>query len=105
MVSQCWALLQPSPWNRYKPTKPFSIHSWGWNLYPARADVQEFLLGYVTEMYFDFCPNADGLLVESSDYAACHCKDCGPKYYENEFKFVRAVSDAVWAEKKDASVV
>src|SRR5439155_11991624 len=38
-------------------------------------------------------------------YAACHCKDCGAKFYENEFRFVKAISDAVWATKKDATIV
>jgi hypothetical protein len=63
------------------------------------------MLEYVKEMALDFYPNADGLLVESSDYAACHCKDCGAKFFENEFAFVRAVSEAVWEKKKDATVI
>ena len=44
---------------------------------------------YIDEMVFDFYPNADGLLIESSDYAVCNCPECGPKYYDHEFKFVR----------------
>jgi len=63
------------------------------------------MLEYVREMFFDFYPNADGLLVESSDYAACHCKDCGAKFYEHEFRFVKAISEEVWAGNKDALVV
>jgi hypothetical protein len=62
------------------------------------------MLDYVREMSLDFYPNADGLLVESSDYAACHCKDCGARYYENEFRFVRAISDAVWERNRDALI-
>jgi hypothetical protein len=96
-----WAATGPDG----KPAKLFGIHSWGRNLCPARADVQRFMLGYVREMYFDFYPNADGLLVESSDYAACHCKDCGAKFFEHEFEFVKAISEAVWEKKKDATVV
>ena len=42
-----------------------------------RPESQQFMLEYVREMAFDFYPNADGLLIESSDYAICHCKDCG----------------------------
>ena len=96
-----WAATGPDG----KPAKPFGIHSWGRNLCPAREDVRRFMLEYVKEMALDFYPNADGLLVESSDYAACHCKDCGAKFFENEFAFVRAVSEAVWEKKKDATVV
>ena len=77
----------------------------GYNLCPARADTQRFMLEYVREMVHDFYPNADGLLVESSDYAACHCKECGAKFYEHEFRFVKAISEEVWAKDKDALVV
>src|SRR5262245_10401434 len=88
-----------------KPARKFGFHSWGYNLCPARADTQRFMLEYVREMVHDFYPNADGLLVESSDYAACHCKDCGAKFYEHEFRFVKAISEEVWAKNKDALVV
>jgi hypothetical protein len=96
-----WAAAGPDG----KPVKPFGIHCWGRNLCPARKDTQAFMLDYAREMYLDFYPTADGLLIESSDYAACHCKDCGAKYYDNEFRFVKAISDAVWAKKKDATIV
>jgi hypothetical protein len=96
-----WAATGPDG----KPAKPFGIHSWGRNLCPARADVRRFMLDYVTEMYLGFYPAADGLLVESSDYAACHCKDCGARFFDNEFATVREISDAVWAAKADATVV
>ncbi|HEY1378373.1 MAG TPA: hypothetical protein VGF55_16360 [Gemmataceae bacterium] len=96
-----WAATGPDG----RPTKRFGIHCWGQNLCPAREDVQRFMLDYVREMYFDFYPNADGLLIESSDYAVCHCPDCGPKYYDHEYRFVRAISDAVWARDKAATVV
>lgn len=96
-----WAATGPDG----KPAKLFGIHCWGQNLCPARQQVQEFMLGYIREMYFDFYPNADGLLIESSDYATCYCKDCGPKYYENEYRFVKAVSEAVWSKNADALVV
>jgi len=88
-----------------KSVKPFGIHSWGQNLCPARADVQKFMLEYATEMALDFYPNADGLLIESSDYAACHCKQCGANFFRNEFALVKAVSEAVWEKKKDAMVI
>lgn len=88
-----------------KPVQKFGFQSWGFNLCPARADTQRFMLEYVREMVHDFYPNADGLLIESSDYAACHCKDCGPKFYEHEFRFVKAISEEVWAKNKDALVV
>ena len=50
-------------------------------------------------------PNADGLLIESSDYAICHCKDCGEHFFEQEFEFVRRISDEVWARKPEATIV
>jgi hypothetical protein len=88
-----------------KPTKKFGYHCWGYNLCPGRDDTQAFMLDYVREMYFEFYPNADGLLIESSDYAVCHCKRCGPRYFENEFRFVRTISDEVWARKPEATIV
>ncbi|VTR93554.1 Putative lipoprotein yddW OS=Fibrella aestuarina BUZ 2 GN=FAES_5033 PE=4 SV=1: GHL6 [Gemmata massiliana] len=88
-----------------KPIKPFGIHSWGRNLCPAQEDVQRFMLEYVREMYLDFYPNADGLLIESSDYAVCHCKRCGAKFFENEFRFVTAVSEMAWKKNANATVV
>jgi hypothetical protein len=96
-----WAATGPDG----KPAKRFGIHCWGQNLCPAREQVQEFMRRYVREMYFDYYPNADGLLIESSDCAACHCKDCGPRYYENEYRFVKALSEAVWSKNADALVV
>jgi len=63
------------------------------------------MLDYIREMAFDFYPNADGLLIESSDYAICHCKDCGERFFEREFEFVRRISDEVWARKPEATIV
>jgi hypothetical protein len=56
-------------------------------------------------MVHDFYPSADGLLVESSDYAACHCRDCGAKFYDYEFQFVKTISQEVWAKNKDAQIL
>ena len=67
------------------PVDEFGIHSRGWNLCPAQAESQRFMREYIREMVFDFYPNADGLLIESSDYAICHCPDCGPRFYDHEF--------------------
>ena len=39
--------------------------------------------GYVREM-LSFYPNADGLMIESSDYAICRCPDCGPRFFNKE---------------------
>jgi hypothetical protein len=63
------------------------------------------MLDYAREMSFDFYPNADGLLIESSDYAICHCKDCGGRFFEKEFEFVRRISEEVWAKKPEAAIV
>jgi hypothetical protein len=60
---------------------------------------------YISEMCFDFYPNADGLLIESSDYNICRCPNCGPKYYDREFAFVRWISDEVWKRKPNATIL
>jgi hypothetical protein len=72
---------------------------------PAKAETQRFMLDYVREMPFEFYPNADGLLIESSDYAICHCANCRDKFFDNEFRFVRAISDELWRRKPDATIV
>jgi len=40
---------------------------WGYNLCPSQTASQQFLAEYVREMFFEFYPNADGLMIESSD--------------------------------------
>ncbi|HUS34689.1 MAG TPA: hypothetical protein VM680_04985 [Verrucomicrobiae bacterium] len=83
----------------------FGIHCWGWNLCAAQPESQRFMREYVSEMAFEFYPNADGLLIESSDYNICRCADCGPKYYEREFGFVKWISEEVWKRKPEALVL
>lgn len=83
----------------------WGMHSWGYNLCPSRPRAQAFMREYVREMFFDFYPNADGLLIESSDYAICHCTDCREKFFEREFDFVRRISDEVWSAKPGAAIM
>lgn len=87
------------------PVAEFGIDSWGWNLCPAKAESQRFMLEYIRELAFEFYPEADGLFVESSDYAICHCPECGVKHFDHEFQFVRTISEETWARKTDATVV
>ena len=87
------------------PVDPFGIHCWGWNLCPAQPESQRFMREYISEMVFDFYPNADGLLIESSDYNICRCPRCGPKFYENEFSFVKWISDELWERSPEALIV
>jgi hypothetical protein len=87
------------------PVDRFGIHSWGWNLCPAQTDSQQFMREYIHEMVFDFYPNADGLLIESSDYAICHCPQCGLRYYDREFAFVREISDELWKANPSALIL
>ncbi|HEV8379209.1 MAG TPA: hypothetical protein VGP99_10195 [Tepidisphaeraceae bacterium] len=87
------------------PTDKFGIHCWGWNLCPSQADSQRFMLEYAQEMFFDFYPRADGVLIESSDYAICHCKDCDHHFYEREFDFVEKFSARIWKERPEAMIV
>ncbi len=88
-----------------KPVAEFGIGCWGWNLCPARPESQRFMREYAREMAFEFYPEADGLFIESSDYAICHCADCGPKFFDREFAFVRDISEEAWRRKADATVV
>jgi len=59
---------------------------------------------YVREMLFEFYPNADGLLIESRDYAICYCAQCKGKFFDREFEFVRQISDDVWRVKTNATI-
>jgi hypothetical protein len=88
-----------------EPVPEFGIGCWGWNLCPAKEQSQRLMREYVREMAFDFYPEADGLFIESSDYAICHCPDCGARFFDHEFAFVRAISDEVWARHPDSTVV
>jgi hypothetical protein len=88
-----------------QPVDPFGFHCWGWSLCPSQAASQEFMLDYIREMVFEFYPNADGLLIESSDYNICRCPDCGAKYYHKEFQFVRQISNELWAKNPRATII
>lgn len=88
-----------------KPVGKGGIGCYGHNLCPSKPESQRFMLDYIREMLFDFYPNADGLMVESSDYAICHCADCGQRFFEKEFGFVRKISEEVWAKKPEAMIV
>ena len=87
------------------PVEAFGIHSWGWSLCPAKPAAQQFMLEYVREMFFEFYPNADGLMIESSDYNVCRCADCQWNYYEHEFAFVEKISRELWERKPDATIL
>lgn len=88
-----------------RPVGMAGIGCWGYNLCPSKPESQRFMLNYIREMFFDFYPNADGLMIESSDYAICHCPDCGQRFFEKEFGFVRRISEEVWAKKPQATVI
>lgn len=87
------------------PASFWGMHSWGYNLCPARPEAQQFLLEYIREMLFDFYPAADGLMIESSDYAICHCGQCREKFFYHEFRFVRRISDDLWFKKPGATIL
>ena len=88
-----------------KPADFWGLHSWGYNLCPAKEASQTFMRDYVREMFLEFYPNADGLLIESSDYAICYCEQCREKFFDHEFAFVRQISDDVWRVKTNATVM
>jgi len=87
-----------------RETQFWGMHSWGYNLCPSIPESQRFMLGYIREMFFDFYPIADGVMIESSDYAICYCAECREKFFEREFQFVRHISDEVWKAKPDAMI-
>jgi hypothetical protein len=101
--------LEHPPWQATgkdgQPTASFGIYCWGRNLCPSLDATQQFMRDYVNEMMFDFYPNADGLFIESSDYAVCHCPSCRDDYFAQEFRFVRAISDDIWAKSPQAQIV
>ena len=88
-----------------RPTDESGIYCWGWNLCPSKPASQAFMLEYVREMCFEFYPEADGLMIESSDYAICYCAECRGRFFDREFDFVRAISEEVWTANRAATVV
>jgi hypothetical protein len=88
-----------------KETSFWGMHSWGYNLCPAQPASQRFMFEYAREMFFDFYPNADGLMIESSDYAICHCPECREKFFVREFQLVRQISDEIWKAKPQAPIM
>jgi hypothetical protein len=87
-----------------KPIGWAGIGCWGYNLCPSKSESQRFMLDYVREM-LSFYPNADGLMIESSDYAICHCPNCGPRFFDKEFSFAKQISEELWSKKLDAMIV
>jgi hypothetical protein len=87
-----------------KPADFWGMHSWGYNLCPSKSESQRFMLEYVREMFFDFYPNADGLMIESSDYAICYCPDCREKFFLREFQFVKQISEDIWKGRPQAMI-
>jgi hypothetical protein len=88
-----------------QPANLWGLHAWGYNLCPSKEASQTFMRDYVREMFFDFYPNADGLLIESSDYAICYCAECGERFFDREFAFVRQISDDLWRVKSNATIL
>jgi hypothetical protein len=87
------------------PVDEFGIHSWGWSLCPAQPDARRFMRAYLREMVFDFYPNADGLMIESSDYNVCQCGDCRAHPYEEEFRLAHEISVELWKAKPAALIL
>jgi hypothetical protein len=87
------------------PIAEGGIFSFGHSLCPAVEESQRFMLDYAKEMIDDFYPNADGLFLESTDYGRCQCERCKTHYYEDEFRFVRAISDHVWKTRPNAPII
>jgi hypothetical protein len=88
-----------------RPADPGGIACLGPNLCPAKDEAQTFMREYVREMFFEFCPNADGLMIEASDYAICFGPECGDHYFEHEFRFVSDISHEIWAKRPNAMII
>jgi hypothetical protein len=87
------------------PVDEFGIHSWGWSLCPAQPEARRFMQEYLREMIFDFYPNADGLMVESSDYNVCQCPECRARPYEEEFRLANSISAELWKARPEALIL
>jgi hypothetical protein len=87
------------------PVDEFGIHCWGWSLCPAQPEARRFMQEYLREMIFDFYPNADGLMVESSDYNVCQCPDCRARPYEEEFSLAKEISTELWKARPEALIL
>lgn len=88
-----------------KPTTKFGFHSWGYNLCPSRNDTQQFMHEYARKLCVEFYPNADGIIIESSDYAVCYCQNCAGKFYDREFAFVQPLTGDIRKANRDAIVM
>lgn len=78
------------------------IHCWGYALNPAIEESRRFVLDYVKELYDDFYPEADGLLIESSDLKL---GTGSGDYFGLEFDLVRELSEDYWAGHPDGEVI
>jgi hypothetical protein len=87
------------------PVDEFGIHSWGWSLCPAQPEARQFMADYLREMIFDFYPNADGLMVESSDYNVCQCVECRARPYQEEFNLTLELSLELWKARPEALIL
>ena len=87
------------------PVDEFGIHSWGWSLCPARPQVRHFMREYLREMIFDLYPNADGLMVESSDYNVCQCPDCRATTLRGGISWLKSISADLWKAQPEALIL
>lgn len=101
--------LEHPDWKAQKadgsPVDEFGIHSWGWSLCPSNPQARDFMREYLREMIHEFYPNADGLMVESSDYNVCQCPDCRARPYEEEFRLTQEISAELWAKNPEALIL
>lgn len=86
------------------PVSLWGMHCWGYNLCPSKPASQDFMLEYTREILAAY-PDADGLMLESSDYAICHCAECRGHFFEKEYQFIRTISDELWARRPGAQIV
>jgi hypothetical protein len=78
------------------------IHCWGYALNPALAESRELVLGYVKELSEDFYPQADGILIESSDLKL---GSGSGDYFQLEYDLVRELSADYWATHPDGDLI
>jgi hypothetical protein len=78
------------------------IHCWGYALNPALDESRRLVLDYVKELYDDFYPQADGILIESSDLKL---GSGSGDYFSLEYDLVRELSEDYWKGHADGELI
>lgn len=78
------------------------IHCWGYALNPALPESRQLVLDYVRELYRDFYPQADGILIESSDLKLGGGTG---DYFSLEYDLIKELSEDYWSDHPDGELI